>query len=293
MYKTNEIKIRDPYVVVYNNAYYLYKSDYSGSILVHKSTDLENWEEAFAVYTFPENSWKERDLWAPEVHLYKGKYYLFVSSMGKNGKRGTDIAVADTPEGPFLPITDKPATPEERSCIDGTLYVEDGVPYIVFSADWTDNYNAEKDCYVGEIWAQELSVDLKDRVGEPFRLFKSDESPWEYTLYDMDGKMIRRYGSDAPFVTRLKNGTLFLIWSPFPGDSYIVASATSDNGSIRGNWTHQDEAVFGDNGGHGMFFTDLDGNMKLSLHWPEEYAPANALFLDVEDVGNRIKLKGE
>ena len=136
MYKISEIKIRDPYVVVYKNMYYLYKS-LGKQIIAYKSTDLENWDDFVVVYDFPENSWKIKDLWAPEVHLYKGKYYLFVSSMGKNGNRGTDISVADTPDGPFVPIVDGPATPEGENCIDGTLYVEDGIPYIVYSDDWS------------------------------------------------------------------------------------------------------------------------------------------------------------
>lgn len=289
MYKTSEIKIRDPYVVVCNDTYYMYKSC-DEKIIVYKSKDLENWEEPVTVYEFPENSWKVEDLWAPEVHLYKDKYYLFVTSKGRDGNRGTDISVADTPDGMFVPITDKPATPEGENCIDGTLYVENDVPYIVYSDDWISNYDEEKDCYIGAIWAQELTEDLKERVGEPFLLFNSDEAPWDYNIYDLFGKDVKRYGSDGPFLTKLSDGTLYLIWSPSHGDNYIVASVVSDNGSIKGKWTHLAEPLFGNNGGHGMFFKDLNGNMKLSIHWPEKHLPANALFLDVIEENKQLKL---
>lgn len=150
MYNTDEIWIRDPYIVVYNGEYYMYKS-YHNSIVVHKSKNLESWEEAKVVYTLSEDSWGCKDLWAPEVHLYKGKYYMFLSLLGKHGLRGTEISVCDTPDGIFKPLTNKPVTPYERSCIDGTLYVENETPYIAYSADWPHNYDEEAGCYIGEI----------------------------------------------------------------------------------------------------------------------------------------------
>ena len=64
MIRTEEIRIRDPYVVVYQNAYYMYRAS-GKSILVHKSTDLKNWEEPVTVYTLSENSWAYLDLLAP------------------------------------------------------------------------------------------------------------------------------------------------------------------------------------------------------------------------------------
>ena len=58
----------------------------------------------------------------PFVLVENDSYYLFVSLLGRNGRRGTQIAVADQPEGPFLPLTDHAVTPAQQSCIDGTLY---------------------------------------------------------------------------------------------------------------------------------------------------------------------------
>lgn len=290
MYKTNEIHIRDPYVVVHDNAYYLYKSS-GNNIVVYKSCDLENWEEAKVVYTLAEDSWGCQDLWAPEVHLYNGKFYMFLSLLGKHGLRGTEISVSDTPDGTFVPLTNKPATPENKSCIDGTLYVENDVPYIAYSADWPHNYIAERDCYVGEIWAMPLSADLRESAGEPFMLFKSDEAPCssEYNELEYYGKTVKRYGSDAPFIQKLSDGTLYLTWSPFPGKTYIVAGAVSKDG-IRGKWEHIEIPLFGKNGGHAMFFTDLEGKRKMCIHCPERSPEERALFADVTEENGKLKL---
>lgn len=291
MYKTEDIRIRDPYVVLKDDTYYMYKSE-DNAIWVHKSKDLKNWEEPSKTYELSEDSWGYADLWAPEVHLYKGKYYMFLSLLGKNGLRGTEISVCDTPDGPFTPITNGPATPENKSCIDGTLYVENGEPYIVYSADWPDNYDTEKEAYVGAIWAQKMSADLKEREEEPFLLFKSDEAicSKEPDLMEWEGKKVNRYGSDAPFVTKLKNGMLYLTWSPMPSGNYIVAAAVSENGSIKGVWKHLNEPLFDKNGGHAMFFNDVDGNRKMCIHCPECPPKERATFFDIAEENGKLKI---
>ena len=76
MLKTEDIRIRDPYIVLCEEYYYLYSATGSHNgetIVVYKSLDLKTWEEPTIVYTLDKNSWKKAELWAPEVHLYNGK----------------------------------------------------------------------------------------------------------------------------------------------------------------------------------------------------------------------------
>lgn len=75
------------------------------------------------MFTVPVDNWITGEVWAPEVHAYKGKYYLFAtlnSSLEwkkeqerwpKYTFRGTQIFVSDTLEGPFLPLGKTPHTP--------------------------------------------------------------------------------------------------------------------------------------------------------------------------------------
>lgn len=144
MIKTEDLRIRDPFVLVSGGLYYLYRSteDEGNTVSVHVSRDLKTWSEPKVIYRLAENSWGYKDLWASEVHFYKGKYYMFLSLMGKNELHGTEISVCDTPDGIFTPLTNVPATPASESCIDGTLYCENGAPYIVYSADWPHKFDA-------------------------------------------------------------------------------------------------------------------------------------------------------
>lgn len=288
--RREEIRIRDPFILADNGIYYMYKSDYTDDnrhIFVLKSPDLENWGEPEVVYTLSNESWGCADLWAPEVHFYNGKYYMFLSLLGKNGLRGTEISVSDTPDGAFVPITNRPITPIDRSCIDASLFVENGVPYIVYSADWPFNYVEERGCYIGAIWALELTRDLREGVGEPICLFMSDESVNVPDSFEYEGKTVTRYGSDAPFVQRLKDGRLLLTWSPMPDGNYVVMGAVAN--SIRGKWEHLKKPVFDQNGGHAMFFDGLDEKRYMCIHCPEKPPFERAVLIEFDASGEAYK----
>ena len=64
-----------------------------------------------------------------------------------------------------------------------------------------------------------------------------------------------------------------MIWSNF-SDGYCVGIARSDNGKIDGNWMQDDKLLYSKklsgqyDGGHGMIFRSLSGQMYLSIHSP-------------------------
>ncbi len=296
-----EIRIRDPFVVAHEDTYYMYGTigETAGerSLYAMESADLIHWGEPVKIFTLPEDSWGEKELWAPEVHLYRGKFYLLVSVLGSHGKRGVQVAVSDHPLGDFRCIVNRPATPMDKSCIDGTLYVENGVPYMVFSHDWPDNYLPAQDVYVGQICAVQLTEDLTAPVGGDWVLFDSWDAPLSKdrpVRNTLPGKgRVLRYGTDGPFLEKLPDGRLLMLWSPIPQGNYIVASAVSESGSIRGPWTHHEEAVFDKNGGHAMLFRDFAGQLKICMHHPERYFHEHPMILDAEIRDGRVRITDE
>lgn len=153
--KTGDFRIRDPFVLAEGGRYYLYETKpWSGGrgVFMRESADLVNWTDKRTVMELPPDV-KPLALWAPEVHKYNGKFYLFVSiteekgtrpmkAMGENVPpdnlipRGTWVFVSNSPDGPFKPVRKGPVPPEEWQTLDGTLYVEDGKPYMVFCHEW-------------------------------------------------------------------------------------------------------------------------------------------------------------
>lgn len=283
--KFQDIHIRDPFILVEEGKYYLYGSRGSETwgkctgLDVYVSDDMEDWSEPVEAFTPPADFWADRNFWAPEVHAYKGAYYMFVSFKSDTRCRGTQILKAKSPMGPFLPHSDGPVTPEAWECLDGTFFVDsDGKPYMVFCHEWVQ----VKD---GEMCAIELTEDLSAPVGEPFLLFHASDPVWA-----SDSSEMRKdcYVTDGPFLYRTQDDTLLMIWSSFAQGNYCEGIAYSDNGSITGNWIHDERLLFAEDGGHGMIFKTTEGELKFIFHQPNNSPNERPRVISLCDVGNTI-----
>lgn len=281
--KLNEINIRDPFILLVNGKYYMYGTrGYEAwgkctGLDVYISDDLTNWSEPIEVFTPPKDFWSDTNFWAPEVHFYNGNYYMFVSFISETRLRGTQILKAEKPEGPFVPHSDGPVTPENWQCLDGTFVVDNGKPYMVFCHEWVQ----VKD---GEVWAIELTEDLKEAKGEPIYLFKASEPEWA-------SKTSETFVTDGPFAYRTGNGKLILIWSSFYNHEYCQAMVYSDNGHIDGNWIHDTRLLFEKNGGHGMIFRTKENELKLVLHSPNETLKERPVLFDLHEENDTLYIK--
>lgn len=263
--KLNEINLRDPFVLADNGKYYLYGTrgsmnfGESSGFDVYISCDLNNWIGPKEIFCASPNFWGTQNFWAPEVYKYGGKYYMFASFKSKNACRGTQVLVSESADGKFSPLTDAPITPHEWECLDGTLYIDKaGKPYMVFCREWLQVID-------GEMYAVELSKDLKETVGKPLLLFRASEPSWA-------DKNSSNYVTDGPFLYRTKNGRLLMLWSSGAAGRYIEAVSYSDSGEITGKWEHHDDVLF-EKGGHGMIFESFDGQKYFVLHSPN--TPSN------------------
>lgn len=280
--KNKDIHIRDPFVVVKNGTYYMYGTrgrnfgQQTGGIDVYKGTDLENWEGPVQVFDSEKFGLNEQANWAPEVHEYKGKYYMFATFLKDNGLRGTYILVSDSPEGEFKPLTGEAITPYEWECLDGTFYVEDGVPYCIFCHEHTQIFD-------GTVELMQLSDDLTKAVAQPKTLFKGS-SFLNKQATEKDHNV-----TDGPFLFKKKNGKLIMIWSTCH-NGYLQCVAASDNGRVDGNWTHL-PTMFDKDGGHGMIFTGLDGELYLTLHCPNNQPDERPAFFRIEETEESLKIK--
>ena len=275
--RLDEIHIRDPFILTDGGKYYMYGTGKRTGGLgfdVYVSDDLENWSDPREVFRADDSFWANRDFWAPEVHKYHGGYYMFASFKHENHVRATQILRSDKPDGRFSPISG-PATPPDWECLDGTLYVEDGKPYIVFCHEWLQVHD-------GEICALELSDDLTHTVGEPKLLFRASEPEWAL-------KGAENHVTDGPFLYRTKSGRLLMLWASFSDSGYVEAMAASDNGRIDGNWSHIG-LLFHENGGHGMLFHALDGKLKFVLHQPNTSPNERPKLFDVIDDGDKLRI---
>lgn len=284
---TKNFKTRDPFITVdrQNNCYYLINSSWEGNkggLYAYKSEDLKRWKEIGFVFQAPDNYLGTDDYWAPDTYEYNGNYYAFVtvSNNDLGILRGTTILRSTTGvDGryePVLPNDRLNMTPSNMQCLDGALYVEDnGTPWMIFSVEWIGPNVTNRD---GEIWAQKLKKDLTDTDGEPHKLFKASEAMWP-TAMNGGG-----YVTDAPFIWKDEaTGNLIMTWSSF-SPLYSIGQAISTSGSVLGPWKHEPEPIFSSNGGHQMIFKDLEGNLKISFHSPNEATSTTSETLTIMDI---------
>lgn len=288
-----DVRMRDACVLAdpTTQTYTIIASAFRG-VRAYTSKDLLTWEGPHLLFSTPADFWpgvEMRGIWAPELHRYKDKYYLFLTfdtatkfpEQWRNWlprvRRASQVLVGDSPLGPFKPFAPRPTLPEDMMTLDGTLWVEDGVPYMVFCHEWVQIVN-------GTVEMIRLADDLSATVGEPTRLFFGQDAPWS--------KRSAEYGcwvTDGPYLHRSKSGKLFMIWSSGGAHGYTTGVAISDSGKLKGPWRQQAEPLYGDDGGHGMIFTRFDGQLMLVLHSPNK-ATERARFFELEDTGETLRI---
>lgn len=275
--KTEDLFIRDPFVlpVESEKAYYMYGTG-GNWFHTYVSRDLDGWEGPIEVFRPSPDFWGTRTFWAPEVHEYRGKYYLFGTFGAENVLRACQILVSKSPRGPFEPLTDRPVTPFGWQCLDGTLFVDEHrQPWIVFCHEWEQIRD-------GTICAMQLTLDLKYSAGKPIVLFKGSDAPW--------GKRGETYVTDGCFLHRTKDGTLLMLWSSFGKGGYTQGIARSESGKITGPWKQEPTPMFDKDGGHGMVFRTFEGKLMLVLHAPNGGA-TRARFIPVVEKDGGLALE--
>jgi len=281
-----DIQIRDPYILTdkENNCYYLFgttdKDAWNEGISFqgYRSNDLIEFDGPFTLFENSPDFWAEKNFWAPEVHAYKGKYYMFASFFSEEKRRGTQILVSDTPLGRYKPISSGAVTPAGWECLDGTLYVDrEGAPWIVFCHEWLQVTD-------GEICCMKLAEDLTHAVSEPKVLFSASQSGWARPV-NAEGV----YVTDGPFIYTTKTGRVLLLWSSFVNNKYAIGIARAVKNQIDGPYEHPGCLYEGD-GGHGMVFEDLNGKLYLSVHKPNDTPNERLLLLPLQDTGETLTI---
>ena len=284
--KNSEINIRDPFVLFENGKYYMYGTRAknfgikTAGFDVYVSDDLENWSDPIECFNSEKHSMNYAVNWAPEVHKYKGAYYMFATfTRESNNLRGTFVLKADNPLGPFVPHSKGVVTPEKWECLDGTLYINrEGKPYIVFCHEHTQIID-------GTICFAPLSDDLTEAVGEATTMFKASSPYWADKTQDKTKHRI----TDGPFMYRTKTDELLMLWSTFIKEKYAECVVRFTDGELGMNFEHL-PPILDDDGGHGMIFKGKD-KLYLTFHSPNQTDYERPCFIEIEDNGSSVSIK--
>ncbi|MDO4622004.1 MAG: glycoside hydrolase family 43 protein [Eubacteriales bacterium] len=289
--KKNEINIRDPYVLLYNNMYYLYgtRSETcwgpADGFDCYTSRDLENWEGPFEIFHRPEGFFADSCYWAPECICIDDSFYLITTFGGEGVKKGIYVLRSESPVGPFQVYSER-ITPGEWTCIDGTVHFEDGIPWLIYSRSFEDDPR-------GYMVAQPLQADLKKAAGEPVILFDAAKAPWAnpvpFAKFEF-GIEEDCYFTDGPGIFT-SDDRLYMTWSSWGTNGYAVGVAVSDNRRVTGPWRQLEIPIWPENGGHGMTFLSAAGERLFALHYPNDKLQEHPVFMKLTGADDAFRLE--
>ncbi len=295
-YKTDDILVRDPFILLHEGLYYMYGTGLAttNGYGCRVSPDLEHWSPSYNVFIADNSFDAAGDFWAPECHYYNGNFYLFASYRSKTtGFRGTSVFMSSSPLGPFVEISDGHITPHTADSIDGTLYIDsDGQPWMAYVCEWTAT-----DDGVGRMAVAKLSDDLSHFISEPKEIFRADDPHWSASGV-----------TDGPFLYTTSDGSLLMLWSTISHEGYCVGIARSCNNKIDGTWTQEFTRLYSRafnfntktafDGGHPMLFTSKEGKLMMAMHSPnsaqgegEDRIFEHAVFFEAEEKCDTLRIE--
>jgi hypothetical protein len=290
----DSIRLSDPCILADKVTFTYYMTGTGGKLW--KSKDLKHWTGPFDVVEHNGDSWmgKNPEIWAAELHKYKGKYYYFATFTNKDIKidtvkgniidrRACHVLVSDKADGPYRPMTDSTYLPAHMPTLDGTLWVDvDNKPYMIYCYEWLQNWD-------GTIEKIELKEDLSGSVGKSTLLFKASDSPWSRER--LDGKVVPNRVTDGPWIFRTQTGKLGMLWTSWFFDVYTQGVAYSESGTLNGPWIQEETPITPPDYGHGMLFRTFEGRLLMSVHSNENRNGRHIryphLFV-VDDSGDRL-----
>lgn len=274
-----EMDLHDPFIVTdtASQTYWLFTKNnpaVSGEkalgVMAYRSRDLKHWTAPELVFQLPAGCWAVEGCWAPEVHRWRGRWYLFVTVHNESlplaepspvpgqhtYRRSTVLATADRLGGPFTLVRHgEPVAPKELMTLDGTLYVDAaGKPWMVYSQEWLQ-------LRVGAFAAVPLDDELR-AVRAPRELFRGSASP---AARPQQGQGV--IVTDGPQLYRAADGSLHMLWSSWGDDGYFQTISHAKSGDLFGPWEHG-PVWLAKGSGHGMLFRTLDDRWMLVVHRP-------------------------
>ena len=140
----------DPWVTRLDGVYYYVKSEQRGIRVYRSSTLTDLRRNGVLVWTPPASGWNHANVWAPELHFFDGRWYIYYAAASVEGgpfvhqRAGVLESVSGDPQGAYVDRgmlytgNDVASGREPIWAIDLTVGRINGTLYAVWSG-WADN----------------------------------------------------------------------------------------------------------------------------------------------------------
>jgi beta-xylosidase len=238
----------DPAVHIFNGRVYIYPSHDRDSGIpendngdhfdmkdyhVFSTDDIENGviTDHGIVLDVKDIPWAGRQLWDCDVAFKNGKYYMYFPLKDKNDIFRIGVAIANNPEGPFVP---QPDPIRGSYSIDPAILEDNGEYYMYFGGLWGGQLQRYRDNKALEsaVFPADNEAAIPSRVVKlSADMLQFAEEPRPVIILDKDGKPLthgnnfRRY-FEASWIHKY-NGKYYYSYST--GDTHHLCYAIGEN----------------------------------------------------------------
>ncbi|MBC7922597.1 MAG: glycoside hydrolase family 43 protein [Ferruginibacter sp.] len=261
----------DPWTV-YHDGYYYYTHSLQDSITLWKTRNLADLghAERKTVWKPPVAGPHSHQLWAPELHHLRGKWYLYYAASDGNNRHHRlwvlENSSPDPLEGPWI-LKGKVSDASDKWAIDGTVFENGGQLYLAWSG-WEGDVNGRQDIYLAKLKNPWTIEGKRVRLSSPTYAWErnGDTNGQRHVAVNEGPQLLRR------------DGRVFLFYSASGcwTDTYALGrlTAPADGNLLDANcWEKSPEPVFQQSPadgvfapGHNAFFRSPDGTEDWILY---------------------------
>ena len=257
----------DPWVMTYHGKYY-YMNTTGRNLTIWKTSDITDLASATkkVVWTPPATGPYSRDIWAPELHRFDDKWYIYFAADDGENSTHRIYVLENTTEDPLSDnwtFKDEVADSTNKWAIDASAFESHGRKYLIWSG-WEGDVNGSQEIYIARLsnpWT----------ISSPRLMLSSPKYPWERVFTNPEKPNSPHVlVNEGPEILQHKD-KIFLVYSGSGcwTDDYelgvLEADANADLLNPR-SWTKfdhpffkQDPKVMVFGTGHNGFFKSLDG----------------------------------
>ncbi|MEO9003337.1 MAG: glycoside hydrolase family 43 protein [Ginsengibacter sp.] len=264
----------DPWCT-FKDGYYYYTNTTGKNITLWKTANIAmlSTSEKKVVWTPPETGPYSKQLWAPELHYLKGKWYVYFAADDGNNNNHRLYVLENPSKDPLKGtwiMKGQIHTPENKWAIDGSVFKNKQQLYLIWSG-WKGDVNGEQDIFIAKMKNPWTIKGKRILISEPFYDWEKNgdlNNPNDVAHVNVnEGPEILKHGNQ-----------LFLVYSASAcwTDNYTLGMLTANKNSDLMNaasWIKTDHPVFKGSKknqvyapGHNSFFKSPDGTENYILY---------------------------
>jgi GH43 family beta-xylosidase len=267
----------DPWVE-YKDGWYYYMNTTAKNLTVWKTRNIADLKSALkkVVWTPPATGPYSHDIWAPEIHFLRGKWYIYFAADAGTNQTHRIWVIENASSDPLLgewTFKGKLADPTDMWAIDASVFEDQGWLYAIWSG-WEGDENGTQSIYIARLKNPWTVEGRRARISTP-------EYPWE-KVGDIPPQLKQDNPphidvNEGPEILR-HDGKLFLTYSASAcwTDNYALGMLTADSGADLLNpaaWKKSPQPVFQQSPenhvyatGHNGFFKSSDGKQDWIIY---------------------------